>query len=60
LEISCDPGHVLFSPEGRLKAALLTMIWHKRSTATPEHRWLRDLIAEILKPFNTIDRPLPD
>jgi DNA-binding transcriptional LysR family regulator len=120
IDLFCDLGHILFSPEGKLKAmgdaalarvgrerrvvmtmpvfsgiyravaesdlialiptqlahqigpklglgvyeppmpvdpALITMIWHKRSTATPEHRWLRDLISEILTPLNTVDRP---
>ncbi len=38
--------------------ALITMIWPRRSTATPEHRWLRELISEILTPLNTVDRPL--
>lgn len=44
----------------RVEPALLTMIWHRRSTATPEHRWLRELIAEIVRPLNTVDRPLPE
>jgi DNA-binding transcriptional LysR family regulator len=123
IDLFCDLGHVLFSPEGKLKAmgdaalarvgrerrvvmtmpvfsgvyravsesdlvaliptqlanrvaskqglnvyeapmpvdhALITMIWHKRSTATPEHRWLRDLIAEILLPLNAGNPALPD
>jgi DNA-binding transcriptional LysR family regulator len=122
IDLFCDLGHILFSPEGKLKAmgdaalarvgrerrvvmtlpvfsgvyravaesdlialiptqlarqigsklgldiyeppmpvdpALITMIWHKRSTATPEHRWLRELISEILTPLSTADRPLP-
>ncbi|MFZ2099379.1 MAG: LysR family transcriptional regulator [Oricola sp.] len=122
IDLFCDLGHVLFSPEGKLNAmgdaaltrvgrerrvvmtlpvfsgvcsavsesdlialiptqlahqvaarlkldvykapmsiepALITMIWHKRSTATPEHRWLRELIAEILTPLNEDGRPLP-
>lgn len=121
IDLFCDLGHVLFSPEGKLKAmgdaalarvgrerrvimtlpvfsgvyravsesdlvaliptqlattmgpkvgfdwylppmpidpALITMIWHKRSTATPSHRWLRDLITEILTPLNE-HRDLP-
>lgn len=120
LDLFCTIGHVLFSPEGRLKAmgdaalarigrerrvvmslpvfagvyravaqsdliallptrlaehaarttgiriyrppvtiapALMTMVWHKRSSATPEHCWLRDLIAGILLPLS--EMPLP-
>lgn len=111
LDLFCDLGHVLFSPEGKLKAmgdaalakvgrerrvvmtmpvfsgvcravagsdrialvpthvarhlgprlglevfrppmhvdrARLSMFWHKRSTASPAHAWLRDRIAELL------------
>ncbi len=122
LDLFCDMGHVLFSPEGKLKAmgdaalarvgrerrvvmtlpvfsgvyravaesdlvaliptqlaqkvapkvglevfaqpmpvdpALITMIWHRRSSATPAHRWLRDLIAEVLLPLNAGHPPLP-
>lgn len=123
IDLFCDLGHVLFSPEGRLKAmgdaalarvgrerrvvmtmpvfsgvcravsesdlisliptqlahrvatfmeidtyappmrvdpALITMIWHKRSSATPEHRWLRDLIVEVLSPLNEPGMTLPE
>ncbi|MBX9462583.1 MAG: LysR family transcriptional regulator [Aquamicrobium sp.] len=125
IDLFCDIGHVLFSPEGKLKAmgdaalarvgrerrvvmtmpvfsgvyravaesdliallpsqlakrvahrdglsiycppmtvdrALITMIWHKRSSANPAHRWLRELIAEILLPLDEVeggDNPLP-
>lgn len=31
---------------------LIAMIWHKRSSATPAHRWMRDLIASLLTPLN--------
>lgn len=30
----------------------IIMIWHRRSTAAPGHRWLRTLIAEILEPLD--------
>lgn len=122
IDLFCDLGHVLFSPEGRFKAlgdaalarvgrerrvvmtlpvfsgiaravstsdlisilpgqlsdrvapglslslyqapvaipqALMTMIWHRRASATPAHRWMRDLIAEILLPLNANHEPLP-
>ncbi len=123
VDLFCDLGHVLFSPEGKLKAmgdaalarvgrerrvvmtlpvfsgvyravggsdlialiptqlathvakragldvykppmpidpALITMVWHRRSSATPAHRWLRDLIAEILAPLNEDGMALPN
>lgn len=123
IDLFCDLGHVLFSPEGNLKAmgdaalarvgrernvvmtmpvfsgvyravsesdlialiptqlathvapklgletywapmpvdpVLISMIWHKRSTATPAHRWLRAFIAETLLPLNDGQAPLPN
>ncbi|MEX0407735.1 LysR family transcriptional regulator [Aquibium sp. LZ166] len=123
VDLFCDLGHVLFSPEGKLKAmgdaalarvgrerrvvmtlpvfsgvyravggsdlialiptqlathvakracldvykppmpidpALITMVWHRRSSATPAHRWLRELIAEILAPLNEDGMALPN
>ena len=115
IDLFCDLGHVLFSPEGKLKAmgdaalarlgrerrvamtlpvfsgvcravsqsdlialiphqlavrvaertgltiyeppmpvdpAQIIMVWHKRSTASPGHQWLRDRIADILEPLD--------
>lgn len=122
MDLFCDMGHVLFSPEGKMKAmgdaalaklgrqrrvamtlpmflgvcrvvsasdfiallpmqlarqmaprldltihaapmpvpvALIEMIWHRRLTASPAHRWLREAIAEILVPLNDGLPPLP-
>lgn len=115
IDLFCDLGHVLFSPEGKLSAAgdvalsrvgrerrvvmtmpvfsgvygavsesdliallphqlarqvaekfglniyvpplavdlvEIIMIWHRRSTASPGHLWLRNMIADILKPLD--------
>lgn len=115
IDLFCDLGHVLFSPEGKLSAAgdvalsrvgrerrvvmtmpvfsgvygavsesdliallphqlarqvagkfglniyvppmavdlvEIIMIWHRRSTASPGHRWLRSMIADILQPLD--------
>ncbi|PKP63162.1 MAG: LysR family transcriptional regulator [Alphaproteobacteria bacterium HGW-Alphaproteobacteria-8] len=120
IDLFCDLGHVVFSPEGKLKAmgdaalarvgrerrvvmtlpvfsgvcnavaggdlvalvpeqlavhlaprlgletfaapmplrdAQMCMLWHKRSTATPAHRWFRNIVAEILAPLES-ERPL--
>lgn len=122
LDLFCDLGHILMSPEGKLKAlgdaalarigrerrvvmtmpffngvyravaesdlvslipqqlarrmaplvgldiyhapipvdpALLYMIWHKRSSGNPAHRWLRELIARLLLPLNDGETQLP-
>ncbi len=34
----------------------LSMIWNRRSSANPAHRWLRDQIAEILAPIDSLRR----
>ncbi|GAB5506581.1 MAG: LysR family transcriptional regulator [Rhizobiaceae bacterium] len=123
IDLFCDLGHVLFSPEGKLKAMgdaaladvgrtrrvvltmptfdgvcravmqsdnvalvprqyavaeadrlglaiyelpmpmpvpLIGMIWHRRATNSPAHRWLRGVIAEMMMPLNENDLPLPE
>ncbi len=123
IDLLCDLGHVLFSPEGKLKAMgdaalakvgrerrivmtmptfggvcgavaqsdhvalvpqqlahalgprigldvyeppmpmelpLIGMIWHKRATNSPPHKWFRELIAELMLPLNANEPPLPD
>ncbi len=45
-------GLEVYRPPMQIDPALMCMIWHKRSTATPAHRWLREQIAEILLPLN--------
>ena len=120
IDLFCDLGHVLFSPEGNLKGmgdaalarvgrqrrvvmtlpvfsgvyravsesdlialiphqlalrvapkaglsiyiapmpidlAQIAMVWHRRSTSSPAHGWLRDCIAEILLPLDDGDLP---
>lgn len=115
IDLFCDLGHVLFSPEGKLKAmgdaalarvgrerrvvmtmpvftgvcsvvscsdhvallprqlglamrdrlglevyrppmpiapAKISMIWHRRATNAPAHRWLRGVITEMLRPLD--------
>ena len=52
-------GLSVYRPPMPVDPALIEMMWHKRSTATPEHRWLRELIAEILLPLNEGNPALP-
>jgi len=35
------------------------MIWHKRSSQSPGHRWLRKMISPILTALNEGEGPLP-
>lgn len=120
IDLFCELGHVLFSPEGKLRAmgdaalarvgrtrrvvmtvpvfsgvcaavagsdrvallprqlamlmrdrlgleiyeapmpiapALICMIWHRRASNDPAHKWLRDTIADILSPLTLNMRP---
>jgi DNA-binding transcriptional LysR family regulator len=60
LRVAPKAGLEVFEPPMAIPPALIAMIWHKRSTATPAHRWLRDLIAEVLLPLNDGQDPLPE
>lgn len=42
-----------------LPVPLLGMMWHKRLSAAPAHRWFRDVVADILLPLNAGHAPLP-
>lgn len=42
-----------------LPVPLLGMVWHRRATAAPAHRWLREIVAQILLPLNKGQAPLP-
>lgn len=53
-------GLDVYKPPMPIDPALITMVWHRRSSATPAHRWLRDLIAEILAPLNEDGMVLPN
>ena len=33
-----------------LRAARMCMIWHRRNTGSPSHRWLRQTVQELLTP----------
>ncbi len=123
LDLFCDLGHVLFSPEGRpramgdaaleavgrsrrvvmtvpvfsgvsravaesdlvgllprqmaeavaprlglaiydlpiaVPAATISMVWHRRTSRNPAHRWMRSLVADLLSPLDETADPVPD
>jgi len=53
-------GLSLYNAPMPLPPALIVGVWHKRSTGNPAHRWIRNLIAEILLPLNVGEQPLPN
>lgn len=52
-------GLRVFKAPMPIDPAMITMVWHRRSTGAPAHRWLRTTVADILLPLNEGD-PLPD
>jgi DNA-binding transcriptional LysR family regulator len=45
-------GLAIYAPPMPLNPALICMIWHKRNTRHPTHRWLRETVLKILSPLN--------
>ncbi|MGR3541468.1 MAG: LysR family transcriptional regulator [Hasllibacter sp.] len=50
-------GLAVHRPPMPIDDVLIEMIWHRRATTSPAHRWLRDVVAEELLPLN---RGMPD
>ncbi len=55
LRVAPKAGLSVYQPPMPVDPAQIMMVWHKRSTASPAHRWLRDRIAEILNPLDDGD-----
>jgi DNA-binding transcriptional LysR family regulator len=45
-------GLEVFRPPMPVPTANLAMVWHRRVSASAPHRWLRDQIADLLKPLD--------
>lgn len=45
-------GFDSYQPPIPISPVALTLAWHRRSTHSPAHRWLRDQIAETLAPLD--------
>ncbi len=52
-------GLSVYEPPMKMELPLICMVWHKRVTNAPAHRWLRGVIADILCPLNQGERTLP-
>lgn len=59
IRVAPKAGLSIYQPPMPIKPPLISMVWHKRSSASPDHRWLRDLIAEALIPLNEGQGSLP-
>lgn len=51
-------GIELFQPPMPIPNVAIAMVWHRRNSWAPAHRWLRDQIAAILAPLNDGSAPV--
>jgi DNA-binding transcriptional LysR family regulator len=51
-------GLEIYHPPVQVDAVMIFMIWHKRSSNNPVHKWMRNLIARLLLPLNEGEAPL--
>ncbi|MCC5971288.1 MAG: LysR family transcriptional regulator [Pararhodobacter sp.] len=52
LHLAPRGGFEIYAPPIPVDAPHLCMIWHRRMTADPAHRWLRGEVAQLLKPLD--------
>jgi DNA-binding transcriptional LysR family regulator len=58
-QLAPSMGLSVYNPPMSIEPALIVGIWHKRSTNNPAHRWMRDLVADIMIPMNKGEKSLP-
>jgi DNA-binding transcriptional LysR family regulator len=51
-------GLAIYDPPMPIEPVLIVAVWHRRFTAAPAHVWLRDRVAELLRPGSEPDWPL--
>jgi len=47
-------GFEIFRPPVPVDPPVICMIWHRRLTGDPAHRWIRTLVAEMLRPLELV------
>jgi DNA-binding transcriptional LysR family regulator len=52
-EVGARIGLAVYDLPVPLPVPLIGMVWHRRATNAPPHRWLRDTVARILRPLDT-------
>jgi DNA-binding transcriptional LysR family regulator len=53
-------GLEVYEPPMPVSASLISMVWHRRSSRNPAHRWMRMLVTKVLTPLNHGEAPIPD
>lgn len=57
LRLSAPLGLDVFWPPMPVPTPLIGMVWQKRLTSAPAHRWMRDEIAALLEPLDYMSAP---
>ncbi|WP_292356880.1 hypothetical protein [Mesorhizobium sp.] len=42
----------IYIPPMPINPALICIVWHKRNTTDPTHRWLREVVLKLLSQLN--------
>ncbi|MBO6717697.1 MAG: LysR family transcriptional regulator [Rhizobiaceae bacterium] len=58
-EVAAGIALAVYKPPMPMPLPLIGMLWHKRATQSPPHKWLRGVIAELMYPLNADEPPLP-
>jgi DNA-binding transcriptional LysR family regulator len=48
-------GLAIYSPPMPINPALICIVWHKRNTTDPTHRWLREMVLKLLSQLSTCE-----
>lgn len=46
-------GLAIYTPPMHLDPARISLAWHQRNTLNPAHRWLREMIGQVLEPLDS-------
>jgi DNA-binding transcriptional LysR family regulator len=60
LAMSSRLGLEIYQSPMAIAPALIRMIWHRRATGDPAHRWFRSVVADILRPLDEGEVVLPE
>lgn len=56
--VADEVGLAIYQPPVPIDRVTITLIWHRRFTGNPAHRWMRGLIADVMAPLNEGYPPL--
>lgn len=60
LRLGPELGIDAYRPPMPIAAPLIIAVWHRRSRATPLHRWMRAQIFALMRKLNAGEAPLPE